>query len=95
MKIEFGDDGIKLITEDILELLYLERLGLEHEGDVAKCVVFYEGSYIALKIVKAESEVEENRLQRLAEAEHKRGYKLGFVEGEREGYQTGMSEEGE
>jgi len=39
MKIEFKDDGIKLIIEDILELLYLERLGLKHEGDVAKCVV--------------------------------------------------------
>jgi len=59
MKIKFEDTGIELVTEGILERLYLERLGLEHEGDVAKCIVIYEGSYMALKIVKAESEVEE------------------------------------
>lgn len=59
MKIEFEERGIELCTEGILEQLYLERLGLKYEGDVAKCVVVYQGSYIALKIVKAESEVEE------------------------------------
>ena len=58
MKIEFEHGGIELVTEEVLEQLYLERLELEHEGDVAKCVVVYEGSYIALKIVKAESEEE-------------------------------------
>ena len=59
MKIEFEDNGIELVTEEILEQLYLERLGLKHKGDVAKCVVMYQGSYISLKIIKAESEVEE------------------------------------
>ena len=54
MKIEFEDTGIELSTEDILERLYLERLGLKHKGDVAKCVVMYQGTYIILKIVKAE-----------------------------------------
>ena len=61
MKIEFEDTGIELSTEDILERLYLERLGLKHEGDVAKCVVFFDGSYIVLKIENAESEVEEEK----------------------------------
>lgn len=37
MKIEFEEDGIELITEDILESLYLERLGLAKEGDTCKC----------------------------------------------------------
>ena len=64
MKIEFEDEAIVLVTEDILERLYLERLGLIHEGDVAKCVVVYEGSYIALKIAKAESEVKEKENKR-------------------------------
>jgi len=59
MKIEFEDNGIELVTEGILERLYLERLGLKDKGEVAKCVVTYNGSYIALKIVKAESEAKE------------------------------------
>ena len=59
MKIEFEETGIELVTEDILERLYLERLCLKYEGDEARCVVVYEGSYIALKIVKEERGMEE------------------------------------
>ena len=61
MKIEFEDDGIALVTEGLLERLYLERLGLIHGGDVTKCIVVYEGSSIVLKIVKAESEAIEEQ----------------------------------
>ena len=59
MKIEIEYDGIELTTEGILEMVYLERLGLKDKGDVAKCIMVYDSSYIVLKIVKAESEVEE------------------------------------
>jgi hypothetical protein len=54
MKIEFERDGIELTTGAILEICYLERLGLKNEGDTCKCVVTYEGSYLAVKIEKAE-----------------------------------------
>ena len=55
MKIEFEDNGIELVTEELLEQLYPERLGLKQEGDVAKCITVHsEGAYIALKIIKAE-----------------------------------------
>ena len=54
MKIEFEEDEIALITEDILESLYLERLGLAKEGDTCKCSVTYKGSYVALTLVKEE-----------------------------------------
>ena len=54
MKIEFEEDGIGLITEDILESLYLERLGLTKEGDTCKCSITFQGSYTALKLEKEE-----------------------------------------
>ena len=62
MKIEFEEEDIELCTEGVLERLYLERLGLKHEGDIAKCVVLFEGSYIAIQIRKVEdSEVLEEK----------------------------------
>ena len=61
MKIEFEEKDIELRTEGLLEQLYLERLGLKHEGDIAKCVVSYEGSYIALEIRKATVKEKEDK----------------------------------
>ena len=55
MKIIFEDNTLILRVEDILERLYLERLGLKYKGDVAKCVVIYTGSYTAIYIEKAKA----------------------------------------
>lgn len=54
MKIDYEEEALELCTEDVLERFYLERLGLKNEGDVAKCVVVFTDSYVAIHIVKAE-----------------------------------------
>lgn len=54
MEIEFQEDGIELLTEGILESLYVDRLGLKKVGDTCKCLVTFKGSYLALKVMKEE-----------------------------------------
>jgi len=54
MEIRFKEGFLELNTQESLERFYLERLGLKNEGDVAKCVVVYTGSYVAIHIEKAE-----------------------------------------
>ena len=57
MKIIFKEDFLELDTQESLERFYLERLGLKNEGDVVNCKVFYTGSYTALAIAKATTEM--------------------------------------